>query len=246
MSLHPGTPPSATAGDGDGAQRNAPGLPNRTRETIVATGLMLGSAMVAFALMWHPWPERNDLSYASFATRRDAAWVGALIDHAGFALVAIALPIAVCMLVTARGATVANIGAGLTAIGGALFASGFYALVVLAWYATAPDAIPPAEGASLMTYVEANKAHFLGPQAAGLLSFSVGVILLAIALRRAGTTPRWLPIAIIVLTVAQFLSPTAAQDVVQTLHMGTLAAVGWCLVRSRRQAPATASIGILP
>ena len=205
----------------------------RARVTAVAVALTLGSSLVISMLLWHPWPDRDDISYGAFAPIRDTAWLGLILDSIGYATAGIALGVAVCLLVRERGAFTATMGAALVALGGALFAAGSYSLGVLGWYATATDAIPVASGTSLMTYVDHNLAHVAAMEIAGFLMFNIGLLLLAVALRRSSSVPGWLPIALGVLTVAQFVvPPTRALDILQSVHMATFIAVAWFLRRT--------------
>ena len=201
---------------------------SRTRVHLVTSALALSSAAVAFTLLWHPGPERNDLSYAAIAPVRDAAWTAAVVDHVGFVVAAFTLGIAVCVLAPARGATWANLGAALAAVGGILFGGGVFAYGVLSWYATAVEAIPVESGTALMTYFADNPAHLSGPQIAGFLVFNLGTLLLVAALWRAGSVPRWLLVVWAVLTVGQFAGlPGRVLDLVQVGVMTIFIAIAW-------------------
>src|SRR5207344_2844636 len=115
-----GQPITATSG---GSPTSLAATPEgRARVTIVASALTLGSAAVAAVLLWHPGPPRNDFSYTALAPVRDATWLGMLIDSIGLSAAAIGLSISVCLLTPARGAVVANVGAVLATLGGAVFA----------------------------------------------------------------------------------------------------------------------------
>lgn len=208
----------------------------RVRARLIAAGLTIGPLLSAGVLVFRPGPERNDFSYASMAAVRDGAWLGAVIDHLGFVLLSLALPLAVCLLVrAARGARLATIGSALVLVGGMFFASGFYALYLMGWYATAPEALSAEDGTGFMSYIENNLAHVLGPQAAGFLAFNLGTLLLCAALWRSRSVPRGVPAAIAVLTVGQFLLPSAALDVAQTLFLVSLVPVAWFTWRQAGQ-----------
>ena len=217
-----GTPATATATAGTAGASTA-----RGRARLIAAGLAVGPLLSAGVLTFRPGPERDDLSYASFAAVRDGAWLSAVIDHVGYVVLSLALPLAVCLLVRARGARLATIGSALVMVGGMLFASGFYALYLMGWYATAPDALSVEDGTTFMSYIENNLAHVLGPQAAGFFAFNIGTLLLCAALWRSRSVPRWVPAVIAVLTVGQFLVPSAALDVEQSLFLLSLLPVAW-------------------
>ena len=142
----------------------------------------------------------------------------------------------------ALGAVCATIGAALMAIGGTMFVAGAFAYSVFAWYATAPEALSAQSGTALLVYADEHRSHFLGPQLVGFLMLNVGLILIAVALWRAASVPRWLPVLVAGVTVAQFVTPpNRALDLVQAAHMASLIAVAW-FVRasvSLRDAPGT-------
>ena len=216
----------------------APPATSHFRQRFVAAGLTLGSLLTATALLWSPGPDRDDHTYASFAAVRGSAWAGMLLDVAGSVVAGVSVGLAVCMLVRARGAVAAALGAAGTAVGASLFAAGVYAYVVLAWYATEPRAISAASGAQLMRYLEDNPVHIAALQFPGLLLFSGGVVLLATALWRARTLPRWIPVALAVLAAAQFLTPDNALDFVQAAMFIPFLAIAWFLWQ--KEAPAGA------
>lgn len=217
----------------------APPLISRGRARLIAAGLVAGPLLSAGVLMFRPGPERDDLSYASYAAVRDAAWLSAVIDHLGFVLLSLALPLAVCLLVRrARGSRLATIGSALVMVGGMFFASGFYGLYLMGWYATAPEALSVEDGTTFMRYIEDHLAHAVGPQATGFLAFNVGILLLCAALWRSRSVPRAVPAVIAVLTVGQFLMPSAALDVAQTLFLLSLLPVAWFAWRRAEAGPA--------
>ena len=146
----------------------------RARVTTVAAALALGSVTVATILLWHPYPARDDFSYEGFASVRDAAWAGFVVDCVGYGVAGVALAIAVCLLVPGRGATLATVGAVPTAVGAMLFAAADYVFAAVGWYATEPDALSRDAGAGLMSYLGDHLGHLAGPQIVGFLLMSVG------------------------------------------------------------------------
>jgi hypothetical protein len=196
-------------------------------------------------LLWHPGPARDDLSHAAMAPVRHATWSVALIDAVGYATAAVALSITVCLLARPRGARWAAAGAVLTVLGGITCATGNYAYGALGWYssATATDALPADTGAKLMTYIKNNPGHMATPEIAGFLALNLGVLLLAAALWRSRSVPRWLPITTGVLTVGQFTDlPNPILDMEQTTLMATFATLAWLLAR----APARQCASVIP
>ena len=203
------------------------------RSAIVATLLTLGCIASAVVVLWQPWGERDSLSYADIAPNRDAAWLGAVVDGLGFAAIGIALGLAVCMLARRRGAVWANVGAVMCGIGGVAFCAGMTAFGSLAWYATGTDVIDAEAGTALLSAVESEVAHLLAVQMAGFLLFTVGSLLLMVALWRSAAVPRWLPIAFVALSVAVFALDGVLLNIVQAAQLLLPIVVAAALVRRR-------------
>jgi hypothetical protein len=227
--------PSTTAAPAAGFRVSAGA--GQARVAIAALALTLGAVATAAAVLWRPWGERNDFAYASLAPVRDAAWAGSVLDGLGIAAAGIALGIAVCLLAPARGAVWATTGAVLTGLGGVAFSAALVAFGVLAWYVTATDAIDAEAGTALLAYFEENPARIAVLQVPGFLLFTIGTLVLMVALWRARSVPRWLPIGVALLTVAAFIVPGRALDVVQALQMLSLVGVAWYLWRTPRPLP---------
>jgi hypothetical protein len=206
---------------------------SRVRAAILSVILAAGAVAIAAMVLWQPWGERDHLSYADLEPNRDAMWLGTLIDGLAFAAVGVTLAIAVCKLVPAgRGAALATIGAVLTGFGGAAFCAGMVAFGSLAWYATDPDAVPPDTGTTLMTHVVDNPGHVMGAQMAGFLLYTLGSLLVMVALWRARAVTRWLPIGYLVLTVGLFALNGVALNVVQAVQTLLLVPVAVYAVRA--------------
>lgn len=215
-------PPAATA----------PAGPGRVRTAVIAAILTLGAVAVAVVVLWQPWGQRDQLSYAAIAPHRDAAWLGTVIDGLGFAAIGIALGLAVCILAPGRGSTWANVGAVMTGFGGVAFCGGVVSFGSFAWYATDTDAIPADSGTALMTYLNDHPAHLMGLQMAGFLLITLGSLVLIVALWRARSVPRWLPIAYLVLTIGVFALSGVALNIVQAVQALSLVAVAFFALRT--------------
>ena len=211
----------------------------RARITIVALALAAGAAAVITVLAWKPWPGRDDFAYADLAPVRDAAWAGAVIDGIGFAVGGVALGLAVCLLAPSRGSVWATAGAVAGSLGGITFCGGIVSLGVLEWYATAP-AIPAQAGTALLDQVSGDPTHLMAVQAIGFVLHSLGVLLLAVALWRSRSVPRWLPASVGLLTVAAFAGfDGRALDLVEAARAVALILVAWYLWRTTRQPAVT-------
>ncbi len=205
------------------------------RRVLASAPLVLGSLGVIGVLIVKPWGERNQFGYEHVQPLRDEIWTGALVDGVAMAAVGFGLALVACSLARTRGARWADVGGAMTAIGGVLFAMGIFAFGTLAWYATDTAALAAPEGAALLTEVVDNPAHAMVVQTAGYLTFTLGLLVAAVALLRAGTISRWLPIAIIVTTLAAMAPmPDRVLDGVQIVQLAVLAVIGIIHARSPR------------
>ena len=159
-------------------------------------------------------------------------WGAILIDALAFAVVGISLSIVVCGLARARGAVWATVGAVVTTLGGIALAMGEFGFAALSWYATDTDAVSVTEGTKLLDYSVDHPEHGMVVQMAGFLLFTVGSILLLVALMRARSVPLWLPIVALVLIVAQFSPvPGRVLDFIQVAFMALLVVLAWLFHR---------------
>ena len=204
---------------------------SRARTAIVAATLALGAAMVATVLLFRPWPVRNSFLYQELAPIRDGIWTSILIDSLAFTAVTIGLSLVVAQLTPTRGAWLANVGAVVATIGGVLFAMGAFAFAMLTWYVTDPAVLPIADGTRLLEYAVANPEHGMLLQLGGFMLYTLGTLVLAVALIRAGSVPRWLPSAVIVLTIAQFATSDRVLDFVQIAAMSLLVILAALVLR---------------
>ena len=207
---------------------------NRVRTVIVGATLALGAAVVAAVLLFRPWPVRNSFLYQELAPIRDGIWTSILVDSLAFAGVAIGLSLVIAQLTPSRGASLANIGAIIATVGGLLFGIGAFAFAAFTWYVTDPAALSIADGTRLLEYAVANPEHLMLVQAIGFLLYSLSTLVLAVALFRAGTVPRWLPITMIVLTIAQFVTSDRVLDFVQIAAMAVFVILAALVVRPSR------------
>lgn len=204
---------------------------SRARAVIVPAILALGAAAVATVLLFRPWPVRNSFLYEELAPVRDGIWTSILVDSVAFAAVAIGLSLVVAQLTQTRGAALANVGAVVASAGGILFAMGAFAFAAFTWYVTDPTVLPVADGTRVLDYVVANPEHLMLLQMGGFLLYTLGTLLLAAALFRARSVPRGLPIAMIVLTIAQFATHGRVLDFVQIVAMMVLVALAVLAIR---------------
>jgi hypothetical protein len=191
----------------------------RARSIIPAGTLAIGAVVVAMVLLFRPWPVRNSFLYDELAPVRDGIWTSILVDSLAFAAVAIGLSLVVAQVTPTRGSVLANIGAVVATVGGVLFAMGAFAFAMFTWYVTDPAVLPIADGTRVLEYAVANPEHGMLLQMGGFLLYTLGTLFLAAALFRARSVPRWLPIGMIVLTIAEFATHDRVLDFVQIVAM---------------------------
>jgi hypothetical protein len=205
---------------------------------LAAAGLALAATGLASVLLWHPWPTRDRFGYGDIAPIRDAMWQALVIDAMAFAVMAVTFSVVVCGLARVRGAVWATIGAAVTTLGGIAFAMGEFGFATLSWYATDTAAVSVESGTALMDYAVDHPEHGMVVQMAGFLLFTIGTVLLGIALIRSRAVPLWLPIAFLVLVVAQFAPvPSRVLDFVQVALMVLLVVLAWMFVRNEAGEP---------
>lgn len=213
------------------ASEHVPVGASPARARIVAAVVVVGAITSAAFGIWHPEPDSDDtFGYDVIAPIRASWWAWHLFGGLGTAAGAIAVALAVCLLVPARGATWATLGALLTALGGLAFYGGVAAEGVLGAYATNPEALPTQSGTTLITFVNDNFQYIGVVLIPGFVLLTLGPLLLALALWSARSVPRWLPVAFALTNAAGFpVPPGLVADVVNTAFAATLVAIAWFL-----------------
>jgi hypothetical protein len=209
------------------------------RIRVAAGALAVAAVTVAGLLATKPWGDRLDssaddvLDYDKLLEVRDAAWAAMLVDGFAYAVVALTLSIGVLHLARSRGGVAALVGAVLTAAGGILFAMGAGGFATFAWFATAPG-LPQGAGRSLVDYANDHIGHVIGVDMAGFVTFTLGTLVLSVALVRSRAIPV-VPVGVfVVLTLAQFVMP-AGHDVLNYLQIAMmLMLVGFAALVWRR------------
>jgi hypothetical protein len=222
---------STIAGLTSSPAEEAPVDAGPARARIVAVVLAVGAvASTAFGI-WPPASGRAEsFRYDVIAPMRTSWWAWHLVGGLGVAAAAIAVSLAVCLLVPSRGATWATFGALLTALGGLAFYGSVAAEGVLGLYATDPEALPARSGTGLLTFVDDKSEPVDVLLIPGLVLLTLGPLLLAGALWRARTVPRWLPVAFALTNAGGFpLSTGIVADVVHGAFAATLLAIAWFL-----------------
>jgi hypothetical protein len=211
--------------------------PARIRTAAVA--LAASSLTVAGLLATKPWGDRLDssqddfLDYDKLLEVRDAAWAAMLVDGFAYAVVALTLGLGVLHLARDRGRGAALAGAVLATAGGILFAIGAGAFATFAWVATEPG-LPRGAGRTLVAYANDHVGHVIGADMAGFVTFTLGTLVLSVALVRSRPVPVPAVGVFVALTLAQFVMP-AGHDVLNYLQIAMmLMLVGFAAVLWRR------------
>ncbi|WP_109509429.1 hypothetical protein [Nocardioides speluncae] len=196
------------------------------RQRSLAVVLALGATAAAANLLLRPVAAEDSSEFAQVAPDRDAVWLFGLVGAISTPVAYLAVGLASCLLVSARGGMLATVGGMLTGLGAFGYACGFFAFHTLSWYGTA-DVLSP-QGEEFLTYVGDNAGHVFGPQMLGFLLCALGYLTIAGAFWRSRAVPRWLPISIAVTFVLTMLAGTGiAFDVVHAVYMATFVAVAW-------------------
>ena len=168
------------------------------RRWLMTVGVLLLAAPILFDLGYalHPsLPTDVEAAVAEVAdvrTRHAAAKV--LVAVGG--LLTIALVLAYRRYLTpGRGRAVATVGAGLVAVGMAFNSLSQATHGYLLYWSSAPG-VDPSAGVAVVEAAESSTGWVTLPVSFfSVPVFAVGMLLVAVALWRAGTVPRWVPIA---------------------------------------------------
>ena len=197
---------------------------------ILATSVSaLALSVVSFA---KPIGEGDGLpDYAGIAANRGYVW--AFFAAAGVQLVigACAAAIAAMLLAPNRWGTV---GGSIVWLGAALYGVGIGGWAAAYYFGTDP-ALAPRTAAALIDRINDDTAHVLAVPVAGALLIGLGTLLLALALWRARSVPRWVPIVGALAAVATIVIPpdNPAGIVSETASSVTTIAIGWYAWRHR-------------
>jgi hypothetical protein len=179
------------------------------RIRVAAAALAASAASVAGLLATTPWGDRLDsssdevLTYDKLLDVRDAAWSSMLVDSFAYAVIGLTVGLGVLHLVGSKGRIAALVGAVLTTAGGILFAMGGAAFATFVWFITA-DGLSDGAGQSLVDYANDHVGHLMGVDMAGFVTFTLGTIVLSVALIRARALPVPAIVVFLLLTFAQF------------------------------------------
>jgi len=183
----------------------APALAGAARRWMLTVGALLLAGPVLFDLGYALHPslpmdvEAALTEVADVRTRHAAAKV--MVAFGGLLMIALLLTYR-RWLVPARGRGLATAGTALAAIGLAANSLSQAAHGYLLYWASAPG-VAPSAGADVVAAAEADTSAVTLPVSFfSVPLFAVGLVLVAVALWRAGSVPRWVPVGMVVAGLA--------------------------------------------
>jgi hypothetical protein len=167
--------------------------------------------------------------YAALAPVREYAW--ALFTFAGVQMVVgvCAAALAAWILVPARGARWATLGGSLVWLGAGLYAVGIGGWAAVYYFGTDGAALGTATATRLIDRYNADAAHMLAVPVGGAALVMLGTLALAVALWRARSVPRWVPVVGALSAVATLVLPPdgPAGLIAECASSATTIALGW-------------------
>jgi hypothetical protein len=163
--------------------------------------------------------------YAGLAPHRDYVW--AFFTGAGVQLVIGATAAALATMLLARNRW-GTVGGATVWLGAALYGVGIGGWATAYYFGTDPG-LAPRIGTALIDRINDDTAHVLAVPIGGALLVGLGTLILAVALWRARTVPRWVPIVGALAAVATIAIPpdTFAGMAGEAASSATTIAVGW-------------------
>jgi hypothetical protein len=183
----------------------------------------LGLAVVSFA---KPIGEGGAMpDYAALASNRGYVWTFFTVAGVQLVIGATAAALAAMLLARNRWGTV---GGSVVWLGSALYGVGIGGWAAAYYFGTDP-ALAPRTATALIDRVNDDTAHVLAVPIGGALLVGLGTLMLAVALWRARTVPRWVPIVGALAAVATIVLPpdTVAGIFGEGASSVSTIAIGW-------------------
>jgi hypothetical protein len=178
--------------------------------------------------------------YAAIAPHRDYVWAFFLVAGVQLIVGACAAALAAWLLAPDRGARWATVGASIVWLGAAIYGVGVGGWAAVYYFATDPRTLSSATATRLVDHINDDTARMLAVPFGGAVLVAAGSLLIAIALWRAATVPRWVP-AIGALSTAITLAapPDGVVGLIgEAASSATTIAIGWYVWRGHlRSAP---------
>lgn len=168
-------------------------------------------------------------NYAAIAGMRGYVWGFFLVAGVQLVVGACAAALAAWLLVPGRGAAWATVGGSLVWLGAAIYGVGIGGWATVYYFGTDPGALDPATATRLIDHVNDDTARMLAVPIGGALLVALGSMVLAAALWRARTVPRWVPVVGIVTAITGIVIPpdTVAGIIAEAANSATTIALGW-------------------
>jgi hypothetical protein len=211
---------------------------------IVVTGI--SAFALSFVSFVKPIGKGDGLpDYASIASHRGYLWAFFVVAGVQLIVGACAAALAAWLLAPGRGARWATVGGSLVWLGAAIYAVGVGGWAAVYFYGTDPAALDPATAGRLIDHVNDDTARMFAVPIGGALLVALGSLLIAVALWRARTVPRWVPALGALSTLATIaLAPdTAAGLAGEALSSATTIAIGYYAWRRHPVAAVAADVG---
>jgi hypothetical protein len=196
--------------------------------------VILATSLSAFALAFvsfvKPIGEGDGMpDYAAIAPHREYAWTFFTIAGTQLVIGACAAALAAWLLVPDRGARWATVGGGLVWLGAALYGVGIGGWATIYYFATDHTTLGTATATRFVDSINDNSARMLAVPIGGALLIALGSLLLAVALWRARTVPRWVPTVGAASAVATLLLPPdgVAGLIGEAASSASTIAIGW-------------------
>jgi hypothetical protein len=197
-------------------------------------GVIVVTSLTAFALSAISFAKpvgQGDVlpTYAAIEPMREYVWWFFAVAAVQLIVGACAAALAGWILAPARGARWATIGGSLIWLGAAIYGVGVAGWAAVYFYGTDAAVLDRATAARLIDHANDDTARMLAVPVGGALLIAIGSLLLAVALWRARTVPRWVPILGAISVVATILIPPSkvlglAGEALSSL---TTIAIGW-------------------
>lgn len=208
----------------------------RRRVALLAIVILVTSlAGVLVGLLYPDADADGQFSYARVEPIRDFFWAWHVFAGTNLALGIPALAIAGWLLVPARGSGLATVGGAMMWVGTALYGVGLGGLATVFYFGSARDAIGAEAGTRLLDHVNDQVARLYGPLLAGAALVALGTVMLAVALWRARSVPRWVPVLLATIPLTFVLPTSGLVGLVVELPtaIGSIA-LGWYAWRRTR------------
>jgi hypothetical protein len=208
--------------------------PPRNRGLRVLFALILTTSVSALALsvvsFARPIGKGDGLpDYASIASVRGYVWAFFLFAGVQLIVGASAAALAAWLLAPDRGARWATIGGSLVGVGAAIYGVGIGGWAAIYYFGTDPATLDPVTATRLIDRVNGDTTRMLAVPIGGALLVALGSILLAVALWRARSVPRWVPIVGGLTAVTGIVVPpdTVAGVLSEGAGSASSIAIGW-------------------